>query len=814
MHQHSAPVSDSACLLRARVLLNEPVGLLDYRIPDGLRDSIAPGVAVRVPLRKRRTSAYVVEVAEGPGPDGIILKELLGLDPERPQLPKQLLELVLFVADYYGAPHGEALAAALPPLSRPASPRFCLSNAGRMAILQRHRERDRQLLELAARFERGFTVAAVERELGWTRRQASERARRHVEKGWLRPLSRKRRPRSLIGYQRVDGPKSEHADLRPKSALKLLGKIPADSVVLATTLAADDKGVYSKLRSLEVAGLIRRVWVEQKIRPHAVPELPDTPPTPTTSQQHAIEAAGEALQQGRFVTFLLQGVTGSGKTEVYLRVIEHALALDRTALMLVPEIALTPQLGERFRRRFGDKVATFHSGLTAAERRDEWERVANGNAVIGLGARSALFLPLQNLGAIVVDEEHETSFKQEDSPRYHARDLAVVRGYREGAVVLLGSATPSLETRANAGSGRYQRLCLPERVLDRPMPEVRAISLAENERVGDGIFTEPLAEALEQTLGRDEQAILFLNRRGFAPYVFCRDCGHAHRCTDCDVALTLHRRRGALVCHYCGFEEPPPETCVSCHSHKVTAFGLGTERVEAEIESLFGAVPVSRLDSDTIRRRSDLEQGIEGFRRGDTRILIGTQMVAKGHDFPGVTLVGVVAADASLNFPDFRAAERTFQLLTQVAGRAGRGDRPGIVLMQAYDTDHYAVTAAMQHDYERFAEIELAERRELDYPPFAHLALLRFEGACEATTRRTAEQNAAALKKAALGMPVRVTVLGPAAAPLARLRGLWRFQILLKCGDRAWLRRAAAAAPQASSSQVRRVLDIDPLNML
>ncbi len=813
------PTQEQGPVRRARVLLAAPVGLLDYRVPEELGTELAPGAAVLAPLRNRRTKGYVVEVIDGPAPEGIRLKDLHGLDAERLPLAPGILELILFAADYYGAPAGEVLSTAVPGVPRRASRRYGITAAGR-AVLAGHLDRDdRRLLELAHQHDKGFTVAAVERDLGWTRRAGASRLRRHSEKGWLAPITRRRGPRQAAAFIRLEADVDAALSARQKATRELLEAIPFDTPVLASALGARFKNIYAKLKTLEQLGLVARSTEAQRLRPAPEPtELGSgaEPPTPTAEQAVAIAALEAHLDTGAFGTFLLRGVTSSGKTEIYLRLIAHALAAGRTALVLVPEIALTPQLGARFRDRFGERVGTFHSGLTPAQRRDEWERIASGEAVIGLGARSALFLPLADLGVIIVDEEHDTSYKQEESPRHNARDLAVVRGRSADATVVLGSATPSIESRHNAELGRYQHLVLSGRVHDRPMPEVRCIDMVSAERIGDGIFSAELHDAVARTLAAGEQTILFLNRRGFAPYVFCRDCGIAFRCDDCDVALTLHRGRDRLLCHYCGYEQVIPDECPSCHGLRLEAHGLGTERVEAELRALLGGRlgegAIVRLDRDTVRRRADVDRQLGRFRRGEAQILVGTQMVTKGHDFPDVTLVGVIAADVSLNFPDFRAAERTFQLLTQVAGRAGRGDKPGQVLVQTYETEHFAIRAAMAHDYEAFIAVELENRRELSYPPFAHLALLRFEGANEQATLDEADRVVRALRGVEIGPEV--SVLGPAPAPLARLRGLWRFHILLKAERRSSLRQVLAAAPRGGRGDVRRILDVDPVSML
>jgi primosomal protein N' (replication factor Y) (superfamily II helicase) len=806
--------SADATPLRARVLLGEPLGLLDYTIPDSLVGTLTRGTPVLVPLGKRRTSAYVAELTRGPTPTGIALKEIAGVDLDRPALPPGLIDLLLFAADYYAVPPGEMLQAALPLSARPPATRYLLTAVGELAtVAPELRDPDREILKLGQKHRRGFSVVAVERSLAITRRSALPRLKRLVERGYLTVRRHKGGPRELAAFIRTDADASRLSP-RAKVATRLLGLIPRDTTIRAAELVAHERDAYKHLRTLEAAGFIRRVAETERKSLHAEPAVADTAPTPTGDQAAATAAILDAVLADRFQAFLLQGVTGSGKTEVYLRVIAQALARGKTALVLVPEIALTPQLSQRFRARFGEKCATFHSGLTPAERRDEWERVSTGEAVIGLGARSALFLPLKNLGVVIVDEEHETSFKQDETPRYHARDLAVVRAQRDRAVVVLGSATPSLESSANATQGRYTRLLLPRRVMERPMPAVEVVDLARSEKVGDDIFTRALAVVLERTIKAGEQAVLFLNRRGFSPYIYCRDCGHAFHCPDCAVTLTLHRRRGLLLCHYCGFTEPAPDICPKCVSHRLVGSGLGTERVESEIQALLGDVKTLRLDRDSVHNRADLERVLDRFARREAQVLIGTQMVAKGHDFPAVTMVGVVAADASLNFPDFRAAERTFQLLAQVAGRAGRGAIEGRVVVQAYETEHYAIRLASQHDFDGFVERELQSRRELGYPPFSHLALVRIESSSEARALAAAGEVADRLRAQVESSRLAAKILGPAPAPLSRLKGLWRVQVLVKAFKRQALRPLFVTLLKTAPRDVRQILDVDPLSML
>jgi len=788
------------------------LGLLDYLIPEPLLASVLPGVPVRVPLGKRQTFGYVAALTCEPPPTGVTLKAITALDGDRPPLPPSLIELLLFAADYYAVLPGEMLGAALPVNARAGLKRFRLVTPA--PTDHDPTPADAEVLAVAARFPKGFSAVAVEKAVGLPRRVADGRLKRLVQKGFIEEHRERGLAREVVSVRRTALPAEGVLSAKRKTAARLLERIPTEGTVLASSLVEFARDAYKHLKTLEELGLIERVAQTQRLAPYVMPTVLETPPMPNDDQVKVLATLSRALERQRFMTYLLYGVTGSGKTEIYLRLIAEALAQGRTALVLVPEIALTPQLGARFRARFGNKVATFHSGLTPAERRDEWERVASGEAVIGLGARSALFLPLTNVGVVIVDEEHESSFKQDETPRYHARDLAVVRGMREQAVVVLGSATPSLESSANATQGRYQRLELPRRVANRPLPTVEVIDLARSERLGEGVFTRPLAEALDRTLKSGEQAVLFLNRRGFAPYIYCRDCGHTFRCPDCDVTLTLHLKRGVLLCHYCAFQEPAPDVCGKCLSHKLAGSGLGTEKVEDELLALFGPVTTVRLDRDVIHNRRDLERALERFYRREAQVLIGTQMVTKGHDFPGVTLVGVVAADASLNFPDFRAAERTFQLLSQVAGRAGRGDIPGKVLIQTYEVEHYAIRAAAAHDFDTFLSHELNSRRELNYPPFSHLALVRLESRDEARALTAAEEVVERLRRTNAELRLGAQILGPAPAPLSRLKGVWRMQILIKAPKRSALRPLFTVAVQRTPAQARLILDVDPLSML
>ncbi len=506
------------------------------------------------------------------------------------------------------------------------------------------------------------------------------------------------------------------------------------------------------------------------------PEEPDLNPV-----RHPLSAPQQAALDAMLATpgkpWLLQGVTGSGKTEVYLALIESVVSQGRQALVLLPEIALTPQVVMRFRERFGSRVAVWHSGLGDGERRLAWERVRDGRFDVVVGARSAVFLPFPALGAIIVDEEHEPSYKQEEHPRYHAREAALWRGEREGATVVLGSATPSVETRYLADMGVLGHLRLPERVLGRSLPAVLLVDMREELEKGNRhMFSAPLRKGLEEVLERGEQAILFLNRRGYSTFVLCRSCGQALECPDCAVTLTYHQRENRLVCHYCLKERPLPKRCPECGSDRIRYFGAGTERVAEEVARLFPSARVLRADRDTLTRAQDYQELYQTFLKGQADVLVGTQMIAKGMDFPRVTLVGVVAADTALHLPDYRSAERTFQLLVQAGGRSGRGEERGRVVIQTYNPDHYAIFHAYRHDYETFYRDELSFRQQAHYPPYRDLWLFALEGAEEGGVKARAEK---VYQDLAQWVPSE-DILGPAPAPLARVRGQYRYHLLVK----------------------------------
>jgi primosomal protein N' (replication factor Y) len=723
-----------------------------YRVPDGL--TVAPGDAVLVPFGRQTLPGVVLAVGEHSAYEGEV-RDLL-LAGERLLLPHQV-ELARWLAARYLAPIADCVALMLPPeLERRLAEMVVWTGAPAPAGLS---SADAHLLE-RLRLSGHAAPAALRRTFGGAADPAVDRL---VAAGVARRLLALLPPRAGAG---------DDGETRPAER---------DGAEAATT---------------------RRVAGD-------LPAWSASPPL-TAAQAAAVCAICAALDRGGPAAFLLHGVTGSGKTEVYLAAVAAARARGRRAIVLVPEIALTPQAVDRFRDRFPGAVAVSHSGLTAAERYRQWCAVRAGRAAVVVGARSALFLPQPDPGLIVIDEEHEPSFKQHDpAPRYHARDAALKLAALTGAVVVLGSATPDVVSYHRAARGRYTLLRLPDRVTGSALPTVSVVDLAAELRAGNrSIFSRALDEALAATLRAGEQAILYLNRRGSASFVLCRDCGHVPRCGGCLVPLTYHAGAERLRCHHCNRRRRVPERCPRCNGVRIRYLGLGTQRVEEEVRRRYPTARVLRWDRDTARTAAGHAALLAAFAGREADVLVGTQMIAKGLDLPGVTLVGIVSADVALNLPDFRAGERAFQLLTQVAGRAGRGDRPGRVIIQTYAPHHYAICAAALHDYEALYRAEIALRGRAGYPPFGRLARLVYAhtnaGQAEAEARRLARELLG--ERARRGVPG-VQVIGPAPALHARLRGRWRWQIMLRAADPAELLEAVSL-PRGWS------VDVDPVSLL
>jgi primosomal protein N' (replication factor Y) len=791
-------------------------GTFTYRDPRP--GAAAPiGAQVVVPFGTRTVTGFVVaRAAPAPGGD-VEAKDIEEIVAGEPAFDEPMIGFCRWVADYYQAPLGEVLRAALPQGEQASATRAVrLTALGTQSL-----ERQPVLVPGAVAVDPVLAaLAAAGGELPLRRlvravARADRQLPRLVAAGFVEVGDevQGRRPLPTVAYARATGTPADALPRRAAAKRVLAGKLAAapDGVVVSSLSAAD----RATLRKLVAAGLARIEHREVPRGPEARTAVVPQGITLTPAQTHAVDTLVGALAGG-FASFLLQGITGSGKTEVYLRVIAAARAAGKGALVLVPEIALTPQLAARFRARFGEDVAVLHSALPPRERLAAWRRLRAGEVGIALGARSAVFAPVRALGVVVVDEEHDPSFKQEEGVRYHGRDLAVVRAQRAGAVAILGSATPSLESAFNVARGRFARLVLPERATPRPLPEVTVVDLRRDPPGPDGLISAPLADALGATLAAGEQSILFLNRRGFSTLLLCHACGHVVRCPSCAVSMTYHRGRSRLVCHYCGRLQHVPERCPSCASTRLERMGTGTERVEAIVRERFPDARVARLDRDTAGERAEAGSGLDAIlarmHAREIDVLVGTQMVTKGHDFPGVTLVGVLKPDQTMNLPDFRAAERTFQLIEQVAGRAGRGDRPGRVVIQTYAPDHPSIVAAATHDYEGFAHLELAAREETGYPPFSRMIALRIDARDGARARAAAATAAEAARRAGAA----VTVRGPAEAPLAMLRGRIRWQVWLASRDRAAVAAAARAAADAVSAtgDLRFAVDVDPHSTL
>lgn len=738
--------------------------LFTYAVPEALAGRLQPGSRVMVSFGRRKTPGIVVAGKETLEDTGFKIKPLLDvIDPE-PIFGSELLAFLLEAARYYMHPVGDVLR-----MAAPALPREVIS-----------------ALRKSGKLEGKDKVKGA--QLG-TRRMTF--------------VTLKQEP---------------SADMRLGRSQKVVMALVLERGEISTDeLGRHVRAPRTVVRALADKGLLDTVDREVAENPFfetPVPRKAGPPPNP--EQKAAIEAMTARLGQGG--AFLLHGVTGSGKTEVYLRVITAAREQGLGALILVPEIALTPQLVHRFRERFGDEIAVIHSELSERARDDAFRGLRAGRLHVAIGARSALFAPVQNLGVIAVDEEHDGSFKQEEGFRYHARDMALLRAHRASAVCILGSATPSLESMQLSEQGKVSRLVLAARATSQSLPQVEIVDLQKHRKGPSGhrLVSAPLYRALASCLEEKGQAILFLNRRGFAPALRCEACNEVQECPACSVGLTFHRGPGLLRCHYCDFERRSGGGCIKCGEGPLAELGLGTEQLEAHLQESFPDARVARLDRDTASGRG-AEALMNKLRRGELDILVGTQMVTKGHDLPGVTLVGVIVADQSLSFPDFRAPERTFQLLSQVAGRAGRGDRPGSVILQTYQPDQPVLRWAKTHDFMAFCRAEMVERASHGFPPFSRLISVRVDALSEPLARSTA----ANLAKAAQGHPAmregKVQLLGPAPAPIAKIRSRYRFRFLLRGDDRAALRSVGlylADRIDAGLGHARATLDIDPVNML
>ncbi|MEE4609136.1 MAG: primosomal protein N' [Desulfobacteraceae bacterium] len=793
-------------------------GTFSYRVPEIWTDAAAAGVRVLVPFKNRRATGYVLGPGEAPaGVDLLPIEDVLDAVP---LLSEGMIPWLRWMADYYLHPLGEVIRTALPGgLTDADVAIWHLTEAGTAALADGQIEApQRELLEALQRqpaqvksLRRRFKAPGLTRHLAALARLDWIERRQTLVRGATRPKNE----RFVRLAEGVDP-----SDVGAKAGALLLPILENGDAVSMAELRAKIPNAARLVSRLAAKGQVTVVQRPVFRDPFGEPVRSDAPLRLNPDQQRAAEAIVSHLGSG-FATFLLAGVTGSGKTEVYLQAAAEAVRRGQNVLVLAPEIALIAQLEHRFRARFGADIALLHSGLSAGERYDQWRRIVAGETRVAIGARSAVFAPFPATGLIIVDEEHDGAFKQETGLHYNARDMAILRGRYDGAVVVLGSATPSMAALHAAAAGRYRRLDLPGRIEARPLPSVEVIDLrADRDIRGVRRFlSAPLIAAMQETLGRGEQALLFLNRRGFAASPVCAACGEALRCRRCDISLTLHQARGVYQCHYCGYCQPADIRCPHCGADKIRPLGLGTEKLEALVQGIFPQARVARMDRDTVGRRSRLLSMLRQLREGTIDVLVGTQMVAKGHDFPGITLVGIVCADQTLNFPDFRAGERTFQILAQVAGRAGRGASPGRVLLQTFNPDHFSIRAACAQNPDLFYRQEMALREALAYPPAARLALVRLAGRDPERTATAARRLGQVCRQQVAGMGGGIEVLGPAPAPIEKIAGRHRWQLLIKDADVQRLRRLlcriqAEALGARRPRDVRVVIDVDPQSML
>lgn len=745
---------DDDVAVAAVVFSEAPHGPYDYRIPDDMRAKLQPGMRVKVPLGRRKRPISGWCIETKMGSSAQrSLRDVSDLLDEEPLCDPPLVRLVTWMSHYYQAPAGQVFDTLIPSSVR--------SGAG---------TRERTYLSPDDR---------------------------SVDDAMLESLPKKQQ--SVMRHLIVAG--------RPMTASQLMveAQCTADPI-----RRLKKKGLLTSDVRREMSSGSTTRWQVSDGETEQKHDL-------TNDQSNALEKIVAAVDSTKGKTLLLHGVTGSGKTEVYIRAIEHIVRFGRGAIVLVPEISLTPQTRGRFERRFPG-VAVLHSQMTPAERHFQWQRIRRGEVQVVVGPRSAIFAPLPDLGLIILDEEHDASFKQDSQPRYHARKVAHARAMSLNIPLVLGTATPSLESWHATSTGHAELIRMPNRIHDRPMPEVQLVDLRVRDDRTSGAISRPLHAAVQQTLHEKGQVILLLNRRGFATTIQCPACGHVVACPDCDMPLTHHRDGGKAVCHYCEYTIPTPPWCPACRFDGIRYGGLGTQKLEVEVKARFDDARIARMDSDTMRRPGSHQRVLSAFRAGEVDILLGTQMIAKGLDFPNVLLVGVINADSALHFPDFRAAERTFQLVTQVAGRTGRGNRGGRVIVQTYSPEHPAIQAASRHDYEQFAATEMVHRRKFNYPPLGSVGRIIVRGVVEDVTEAVAEALVSRLEAARDALGVEVRILGPAPPPISKLRGKYRFHLLLQSATPAELgetiRRATDSFTIPEKDDVQFVVDIDPIDML
>ncbi|AVM32956.1 primosomal protein N' [Staphylococcus saprophyticus] len=745
----------------------------DYIIPIRLQSMIQIGMRVIVPFGPRTIQGYVMKITDQPDSNIDIkkLKEIQEIQDIKPELTEELIQFTEWYNNYFVTKRISMLEVMLPSAIKakytkvfsiedtnalPETLAGKFDSSGHYAFKAAQQNDD--LTQIAPLLKQGIVseVTLLSQNVNKKKQRAICVVEGFNYDSVLNSLEKSKKQYELYAFL-----------LDEQHRIVLLKDIEAMGYSKSSVDTLIRKGFVEKYDAVVERDPFETRVFEQDVKQHL-----------TSDQQRAFEAISEKIHAHEQCTYLLHGVTGSGKTEVYLQTIEEVLNLNRQAMMLVPEIALTPQMVLRFKRRFGDEVAVLHSGLSKGERYDEWQKIRDGKARVSVGARSSVFAPFKNLGMIIIDEEHESSYKQEDYPRYHARDIAQWRSEYHQCPLILGSATPSLESFARAEKGVYELLSLPNRVNQQALPEVEIVDMREELNSGNrSMFSNQLRDAIQQRLDNQEQIVLFLNRRGYASFMLCRDCGHVPQCPNCDISLTYHKSTDQLKCHYCGHQEVPPNQCPNCESEHIRQMGTGTQRVEELLQEAFQEARIIRMDVDTTSRKGAHEKLLNDFGSGKGDILLGTQMIAKGLDFPNITLVGVLNADTMLNLPDFRASERTYQLLTQVAGRAGRHEKEGQVLIQTYNPDHYAIKDVQENDYTAFFQKEMNYRKIGKYPPY--FFLINFTIAHK-EMKKVMEASKHIHKILLQHLTDKALVLGPSPAALSRINNEYRFQILVK----------------------------------
>jgi primosomal protein N' (replication factor Y) len=815
-----APSSQKVLTVAVTLPVN---GAFDYTLPNHMEEEAKVGCRVTVPFGAQVTTGYILEKTPGIRRAG--LKQILEIQDGEPLFHPNMVPFFQWMADYYLYPIGRFIQSSLP----------SGLNTRSVKTASLTEEGERIMAHLPPHSEEWVALMQIKSAAGYRLPIPLSKAYGLERKGWItvEQTTKKRRTGPLIRtFVRVKKGIEEREILREKEGSF---KAANESAFLEMIFSSQGLSIKELALQFKNSRYLISKWIkkgvleryEAAVYRNSGGQIFSPSPVPRKlfkQQRDVLTSISAGLNNKAFSTCLLYGVTGSGKTEVYYRAIEHVIGQGQQVILMVPEIALAVYMESQFRVRLGERMAVYHSGLSEGERFDAWMRMVRGEVDLVIGARSAVFSPFPHLGLIIVDEEHDFSYKQEESPAYQSRDAAVVRGRLEGAFVLLGSGTPSIQSYHNAQIGKYKLLTMPHRIEKRPLPTIQTVdmkAIPDNDP-NQQIISPQLSQALDQTMDEGKQAILFLNKRGFNRVYLCRYCGHTIRCHNCDLSLIYHLQENHLACHYCGFHTSPLERCPSCRRDGMLAFGFGTEKLEEELKNRYPKKKIARMDRDTTRRKGQTFQVLKRFSQGEIDIIVGTQMVTKGYDFPDVTLVGVVAADSSLGFPDFRAGERTFQILSQVAGRAGRGDWGGKVVVQTFNPAHYAITTAKDHDYLAFFHKEQDLRSQLGYPPFSHLAGLRLQGNVKRKTAEITSKVGRGMVGILDGWPKKgkdIQLLGPVEAPLSKLKGKYRWQILVKSKGAALLHYYLGEVRQMASGilkseGVTMIMDVDPYHML